>query len=174
MIGEKIKIESFSKFFFLQSSFSHRRDLCRRLRDELKYHVIALDYRGFGDSTGEPSEKGLVKDVIFLYQWLKSQNPNVKRRIYLWGHSLGSAVATQVAAQLSNEKSSMTFSLFENLFQRSFRFGNRWFNSRSSIFRRSSSDFNALVFFSNETQKCLKISFNFFFSFFVGSRGFTE
>ena len=45
---------------------------------------------GYGDSTGIPSETGVVKDVLVLYNFLKSyQN---QTRIYLWGHSLGSGL----------------------------------------------------------------------------------
>ena len=43
---------------------------------------------GYGDSTGTPTEAGVVQDVLVLYNFLKSyQN---QTRIYLWGHSLGS------------------------------------------------------------------------------------
>ena len=90
--------------FFSSSSLVDRRELCRRFRDELKYDVISLDYRGFGDSSGEATEAGLVKDVHFVYHWLQTRT-NGRRRIYLWGHSLGAAVACQVAAQLSAEQS---------------------------------------------------------------------
>uniref|UniRef100_A0A8C3AHH7 AB hydrolase-1 domain-containing protein n=1 Tax=Cyclopterus lumpus TaxID=8103 RepID=A0A8C3AHH7_CYCLU len=53
------------------------------------YHVLSLDYRGFGDSTGEPSEDGLTIDALFLYHWVKKQS---RGPVCLWGHSLGSAV----------------------------------------------------------------------------------
>jgi len=84
-------------------SITHRWELCKRLRDELKYDVITFDYRGFGDSTGEPTEIGLVKDARFIYDWLYKLT-NGHRKIYLWGHSLGSAVACQLAARLSDDK----------------------------------------------------------------------
>lgn len=78
--------------------------MCNRLRDELKYDVITFDYRGFGDSTGQPTEAGLVKDARFIYNWLDKLN-NGQRKIYLWGHSLGSAVGCQLAVRLSNNQS---------------------------------------------------------------------
>lgn len=77
---------------------------CSKLRDELKYDVFALDYRGFGDSTGEPMEEGLVRDARYLYDWLHNAN-NGTRKIYIWGQSLGSAVACQLAARLSDDES---------------------------------------------------------------------
>ncbi|CAF0876290.1 unnamed protein product [Didymodactylos carnosus] len=83
---------------------SSRRELCSRLRDELKYHVFAFDYRGYGDSTSHPSERGLLKDSRTIYDFLY-QFHNGRQRIYLHGHSLGSAVACQLAARLSDDES---------------------------------------------------------------------
>ncbi|CAF4749514.1 unnamed protein product, partial [Rotaria sp. Silwood2] len=84
-------------------SLTNRRELCKKLRDELKYDVIIFDYRGFGDSTGEPTERGLVRDARFIYDWLHTLT-NGQRKIYLWGHSFGSAVACQLASQLSADE----------------------------------------------------------------------
>jgi len=65
---------------------SNRRGICSKL-SSMGYHVFALDYRGYGDSTGWPSEKGVVNDVMILFNFIKSfQNSS---DIYLWGHSLG-------------------------------------------------------------------------------------
>uniref|UniRef100_A0A3Q1I9G7 Serine aminopeptidase S33 domain-containing protein n=1 Tax=Anabas testudineus TaxID=64144 RepID=A0A3Q1I9G7_ANATE len=52
------------------------------------YHVLSVDYRGFGDSTGEPSEAGLTSDALYLYDWVKKQSRG--SLVCLWGHSLGS------------------------------------------------------------------------------------
>jgi len=81
-----------------------RRELCNKLRNELKYHVFAFDYRGYGDSTGRPTEQGLVRDARFIYDWIHKFD-NGRRKIYLWGHSLGTAVAVQLAARLSDDES---------------------------------------------------------------------
>jgi pimeloyl-ACP methyl ester carboxylesterase len=51
------------------------------------YHVFALDYRGYGDSGGWPSEEGTASDVIALYNVLVKHKPSAK--IYFYGHSLG-------------------------------------------------------------------------------------
>ena len=86
------------------SSLFNRRVLCEKLRNELKYDVFSIDYRGFGDSTGEPTEEGILEDVHFVYNWLQNITQH-QRKIYIWGHSLGSAIACQLAARLSNEQS---------------------------------------------------------------------
>ena len=121
--------------------------MCQRLRDELKYDVITFDYRGFGDSTGEPTEYGLVKDARFIYDWLDKLS-NGQRKIYLWGHSLGSAVACQLAARLSDDKSvySLFFILlFTSRLLISFRQKSWWNCYGSTIFKYSSSFINSLV-----------------------------
>jgi abhydrolase domain-containing protein 12 len=65
---------------------SYRIELCNNLVS-MGYHVFAFDYRGFGDSTGQPSEIGAVNDLVALYELLHAHRPNSP--IYLYGHSLG-------------------------------------------------------------------------------------
>jgi pimeloyl-ACP methyl ester carboxylesterase len=114
-----VDLFEYKGLFFIFSSILARRKLCKRLRDELKYDVITFDYRGFGDSTGEVTENGLVKDARFIYDWLYKLS-NGQRKIYLWGHSLGSAVACQLAAQLSEDESMnyIFFYIYSKLFFR--------------------------------------------------------
>uniref|UniRef100_A0A3Q3KB75 AB hydrolase-1 domain-containing protein n=1 Tax=Monopterus albus TaxID=43700 RepID=A0A3Q3KB75_MONAL len=69
--------------------------------DQSGYHVLSLDYRGFGDSTGEPSEAGLTSDALYLYHWVKKQSRG--SLICLWGHSLGSGVATNAALKIQEQ-----------------------------------------------------------------------
>ncbi|KAF6725556.1 Monoacylglycerol lipase ABHD12 [Oryzias melastigma] len=58
-----------------------------KLLSALGYHVVVPDYRGFGDSTGEPSESGLTTDAIYLYNWVKARSGD--SLVVIWGHSLG-------------------------------------------------------------------------------------
>ncbi|HUQ35470.1 MAG TPA: alpha/beta hydrolase [Aestuariivirga sp.] len=62
------------------------------------FGVAYLSYRGFGGSSGSPSEAGLMADATAAYDWLmaKGVEPN---RIALLGESLGSGVAVQLAAK---------------------------------------------------------------------------
>ena len=55
--------------------------------------VFALDYRGYGKSTGSPTEEGLYHDAeAFLrHFWNKVHHPNQK--VIYWGRSLGGSVA---------------------------------------------------------------------------------
>ncbi len=85
-------------------SLFNRRGMCEKLRKELKYDVFTFDYRGFGDSTGQPTEEGLIRDARYVYDWLHNAT-NGQRKIYIWGQSLGSAVACQLAARLSDDES---------------------------------------------------------------------
>ncbi|GLB38272.1 putative serine aminopeptidase, S33 [Lyophyllum shimeji] len=64
-------------------------------------NVLAIDYRGFADSTGQPSEPGLVIDARAAWDWLLAQGAK-EEDIILVGHSLGTGVVSQLAAQLSD------------------------------------------------------------------------
>ncbi|XP_054095907.2 protein ABHD12B isoform X2 [Callithrix jacchus] len=65
------------------------------------FHVLSVDYRGFGDSTGKPTEEGLTVDAICVYEWTKTRSGITP--VCLWGHSLGTGVATN-AAKVLEEK----------------------------------------------------------------------
>lgn len=78
---------------------ANRRGLCSRLASQLGYHVFAIDYRGYGDSSGWPSEQGVVQDVIALFNFIKAMQK--KSEVYLWGHSLGTGISAHAAKVLS-------------------------------------------------------------------------
>ncbi|XP_063079456.1 lysophosphatidylserine lipase ABHD12-like isoform X2 [Engraulis encrasicolus] len=65
------------------------------------FHVLAADYRGFGDSSGEPTEAGLTTDALYLYQWVKAHSGS--SLVIMWGHSLGTGVATNTAVRLQEQ-----------------------------------------------------------------------
>jgi fermentation-respiration switch protein FrsA (DUF1100 family) len=59
--------------------------------------LVALSYRGYGGSTGSPSETGLMADAVAAYAFAVARYP--EQRIVLWGESLGSGVAVALAAE---------------------------------------------------------------------------
>jgi len=59
--------------------------------------VIALSYRGYGSSSGAPTEDGLHRDADAAYAFAAARYP--PDRIVLWGHSLGTGVAVKLAAE---------------------------------------------------------------------------
>ena len=60
--------------------------------------VLLVNYRGYGESTGTPSEKTLVADALAILDRMRSRADIDPARIALHGRSLGSGVAVQVAA----------------------------------------------------------------------------
>lgn len=58
--------------------------------------LLALCYRGYGGSTGKPTEDGLIRDAVAAYDFARARYP--ARRIVLFGESLGTAVAVALAA----------------------------------------------------------------------------
>lgn len=76
----------------------HRVEMYNVLR-KLGYHVISLDYRSYGDSDKvPPTEEGVVQDAMAVYKYIKNRTENP---LILWGHSLGTGVATHLVAQLN-------------------------------------------------------------------------
>lgn len=67
-----------------------------------KIFVLTFDYRGFGKSTGTPSEDGVLNDAEAVVDWALSVVGISPDRIVLLGHSLGTAVATGIAHHYAN------------------------------------------------------------------------
>ncbi|KAJ4350651.1 hypothetical protein N0V95_004556 [Ascochyta clinopodiicola] len=67
-----------------------------------KVFVLAFDYRGFGKSSGVPSETGLRNDAEAVVDWALNVAKIPPSRIVLLGHSLGTAVSTAVAVQYAD------------------------------------------------------------------------
>lgn len=53
--------------------------------------VVLTNYRGYGKSSGRPSEKAILSDTRLIIEWTKARFPD--RPIVLMGFSLGSGVA---------------------------------------------------------------------------------
>jgi fermentation-respiration switch protein FrsA (DUF1100 family) len=66
----------------------------------LGLNILAFDYRGYGESGGLPSERGLYDDAEAAYRYLQTTLGVPPRRIVLFGHSLGSAVAVELATRV--------------------------------------------------------------------------
>lgn len=65
--------------------------------------VIAVDYRDFGDSTPATlSEVAVMHDNVHVYSWVRSHVP-IEVPIYVWGHSLGTALSTRMVRQLKEQ-----------------------------------------------------------------------
>jgi fermentation-respiration switch protein FrsA (DUF1100 family) len=79
-------------------NISHRLDYLLMF-NRLGYATLIVDYRGYGRSSGAPSEQGTYRDAIAAWQWLAQKRNAVPRDIIIAGESLGGAVASWLAAQ---------------------------------------------------------------------------
>ncbi len=62
---------------------------------KLDYDVLMMDYRGYGKSSGSPSEEVFYKDALLVLKWVKSIKTYSK--LIFYGRSMGSAVASNLA-----------------------------------------------------------------------------
>ena len=79
-------------------NISHRIENVERLVQR-GISVFLLSYRGYGKSTGRPSEKGIYLDGLAAYDYLTETERIPPNRIAIFGRSLGGAVAIEVALQ---------------------------------------------------------------------------
>jgi fermentation-respiration switch protein FrsA (DUF1100 family) len=79
-------------------NISHRGDSTAIFND-LGLDVLIIDYRGFGQSEGSPSERGLYQDSQAAWRWLTQERGVPQNEIVIFGRSLGGAVATHLAAR---------------------------------------------------------------------------
>ncbi|MGE5523083.1 MAG: alpha/beta hydrolase [Rhodospirillaceae bacterium] len=75
-------------------NISHRIDYLQMF-SRLGYSTFIVDYRGYGESSGEPSEEGTYRDAEACWSWLESRGA-AARDIVVFGESLGGGVARRV------------------------------------------------------------------------------
>ncbi|CAE6442338.1 unnamed protein product [Rhizoctonia solani] len=83
-------------------AFHLRTRLYSTLSSRLDANVLAIDYRGFGDSEGVPSEQGLLLDARAAWDWL-IDNGVKEGDITVVGQSLGTGVSAGLVAELAEE-----------------------------------------------------------------------
>jgi len=97
-----------ARFNVVGSAFRVRR------MEELGFSVLAIDYRGFGKSTNQlPSETLAVEDAQAAWDWLAQQYPDRPR--YIFGHSLGGAIAIELAARVEDEAGTLVEGTFTSI-----------------------------------------------------------
>lgn len=66
----------------------------------LGMNVLIFDYRGYGASTGKPTEEGTYHDARAAWNYLREQRGIPPQQIVICGRSLGGAVAAQLASEV--------------------------------------------------------------------------
>ncbi|KAF4435517.1 Monoacylglycerol lipase ABHD12 [Fusarium acutatum] len=77
--------------------------------DPVNTHVLTFDYRGYGESTGSPSEDGIITDAVTVANWVIHTAGIPPERIVIFGQSLGSAVAIALVNELAHRQPSVHF-----------------------------------------------------------------
>ena len=80
-------------------NISHRRESVV-IFHRLGLNVFIFDYRGYGNSQGEPSEPGFYMDAMAAWKYLVTEKGFTEPQIILFGRSLGGAVATHLATEV--------------------------------------------------------------------------
>ncbi len=73
---------------------------------ELGYHVLLFDYRGYGSSYGttQPSEDKVYEDAEAAWRYLIGTKGFKPQEIFIFGHSLGGAVAIELATRVTGDE----------------------------------------------------------------------
>ncbi|KAJ5097267.1 hypothetical protein N7456_007988 [Penicillium angulare] len=74
-----------------------------------KIHVLTFDYRGFGKSTGSPSENGLTVDALAVVDWAMNVAGIPPSRILIFAQSMGTAVSIAISKHLALQESPVIF-----------------------------------------------------------------
>ena len=81
-------------------NIADRLDNARWFVDTLDVGIVLVDYRGYGQSDGTPSEAGVYLDGLAIYDEVRQRGVGADD-VVLFGRSLGAAVALEVASERS-------------------------------------------------------------------------
>ncbi|XP_003739406.1 monoacylglycerol lipase ABHD12-like [Galendromus occidentalis] len=92
--------------YFLHGNSGSRSTTARkekyRFFMRMGFDVVTLDYRGFGDSGGFPTAEHVVEDVTRVYNHIREKK--LPHEIIVWGHSLGTGIASKFVAKLTKNE----------------------------------------------------------------------
>jgi hypothetical protein len=90
----------------------------------LGFSVLLIDYRGYGRSEGEfPTEATVYQDAETAWNYLTQKRRIQPQKIFLYGHSLGGAIAINLAAQHPDAAGLMVQSSFTSMAEMAERMG---------------------------------------------------
>ena len=75
----------------------HRVDKFRSFLEE-GYGLLLVEYRGYGENPGKPTEGGFYKDGVAALEFLSKQNIS-KQKTILYGESLGCGLAVKLSTE---------------------------------------------------------------------------
>ena len=82
----------------------------------LGYNLLLIDYRGYGKSSGgDPSEDKVYEDAEAAWEYLIKQRGVATQRIFIYGHSLGGAIAIDLAVRHSEAAGLIAESTFTSI-----------------------------------------------------------
>lgn len=94
-------------------NISHRLDYLQMF-NRLRYSTLIVDYRGYGKSTGTPSEAGTYRDAEAAWEHVRHARLARPQDVVIAGESLGGAVATWLAAEVG-PRAVVLFSTFTSV-----------------------------------------------------------
>ncbi|KAH8675311.1 BEM46 family protein [Xylariales sp. PMI_506] len=80
-------------------NIGHRLPIARMLINYIGCNVFMLEYRGYGLSTGEPDEKGLMIDAQTALDYLRQRAETRSHKFVVYGQSLGGAVSVKLVSK---------------------------------------------------------------------------
>lgn len=94
-------------------NIGHRVPIAKVFSEHMGSNVFMLGYRGYGFSSGTPSEKGLNIDAQTALDWILQDEETKNTKVVVYGQSLGGALAIQLAARNQDKLSGL---MLENTF----------------------------------------------------------
>ncbi|WP_414527038.1 alpha/beta hydrolase [Nodularia chucula] len=83
---------------------------------KLEFSVLLIDYRGYGRSSGEfPNEKRVYQDAAIAWNHLVSDKQIPPDKIFIYGHSMGGAIAIDLAIQNPEARGLIVESSFSSI-----------------------------------------------------------
>ena len=96
-------------------NIGHRLPVAKHIIDHTGCNVLMLEYRGYGLSTGEADETGLVIDAQTALDYLRTRAETSRHKFVIYGQSLGGAVSLKLVSK-NQEAGDIAGLILENTF----------------------------------------------------------